>query len=121
MSRWMIFFEWTYSSARATCRAIRSLSGMLPGCARFDGVTEILSDEELHHHERAAFFLAEIEDLDDVLVLDVAGHARFLEKARFGLGIGAALFREDLDGDGAADDGVRRPVDMRHAAAQEFF
>ena len=51
-------------------------------------------------------FFAEIEDLDDVLVLDVAGHARFLQKASLGFGIGAALFGENLNGHGAADDRV---------------
>ena len=68
-----------------------------------------------------AVFLAEIEDLDDVLVLDIAGHTRFLEETRFGLRIGAALFRQNLYRDGAADHGVLRPVDVRHAAAQELL
>ncbi len=33
----------------------------------------------------------------------------------------AAGFGEDLDGDGAADDGVARAIDVRHAAAEEFL
>jgi hypothetical protein len=91
------------------------------GLSRFDGVAEVLPYEELHHHEGPAFFFAEVEDLDDVLVLDVAGHASFLEKARFGFRVGASLFGEDLDGYGAADDGVARSIDVRHTAAQELF
>ena len=100
---------------------MRSLSGDTADRARLDGVAQVLADKKFHHHERLAVLFAEIEDLDDVLVLDVAGHARFLQKARFRFRIGAALLRENLQGDRSPDDRVTRAVDMGHAAAQELL
>ena len=122
MSRWMIFCEWMYSSARATCRAIFSLLVQIAGVAVLDGVAQILAAQKLHHHEGAMLVVfAEIVNAEDVVVGDVAGHARFGQKARLGFGILAAGLGEDLDRHGAADHGVARAVDVRHAAAQELL
>ena len=64
---------------------------------------------------------AEIVNADDVVVRDVAGQARFLQKTRFDFFVGAAFFGQDLHGDGAADNGVARFIDARHPAAQKFL
>ena len=53
-----------------------------------DGVAEILAHQELHHHVRAALLFAVIVNADDVVVDDVGGNPRLLEKSRAGLGIG---------------------------------
>jgi hypothetical protein len=42
--------------------------------AVLDGVAEVLTLEELHHHKRAALSIfAEIVDVDDIVVRNVAG------------------------------------------------
>ncbi len=85
-------------------------------------VAQVLAFEKLHDHERAAFSVfTEIVNTDDVVVTDVAGQLRFLQKARLRLRVGAAFLGQDLDGYDTPDDGVPRPVDARHAAAEEFL
>src|ERR1019366_376890 len=90
--------------------------------AALDGVTEVFALEMLHHHERALLVVfAEIVNTEDVVVGDVAGHARLGQEAGLGFGILAAGFGENLDGHGAADDGIAGAVHVGHPAAQELF
>ena len=94
--------------------------GHIAGMVVADGVAEVLAHQEFHHDERAALLFAVIVNADDVLVLDVAGHARFLKETRLGFGVLAGLGREDFDGHLPADGGIPRAVDVGHSAAQEF-
>src|ERR1700674_2888677 len=87
-----------------------------------DGMPEVLSAEELHNHVWSLLVvLAEIVDIDYVLVLDVTCHAGFLQEASFCFFIGAPLFGENLDCDSAADNGIPRAIDVRHSPTEEFF
>ena len=87
-----------------------------------DGMAEIFSPQKLHDHEGVLpFILPEIVDADDVVVLDIAGQAGFLQEPRLGVGIGASRIGENLDHHGAAENGVARAVDIRHPAAQTLF
>lgn len=70
---------------------------------------------------KAARFLAVVMDGYDVIVLNGAGHARFVKKAVLRIGVTAAFIGEYLDGNLTADDGIERAVDMGHAAAEELL
>jgi hypothetical protein len=86
-----------------------------------DRSAQIAPDQKLHHHKRPALLFAVVVNADDVFVLDVACHTRFVEETLFGLRVRAALVRENFYGDGPADDGIARTVDVRHAAAEKFL
>ena len=67
------------------------------------------------------FVLAVIVNAEDVVVRQVAGHARFGQETRLGLLVLAARVRQNLHRHGASDDGVTGAVDVRHPAAQELL
>src|SRR6185437_14997780 len=85
-------------------------------------MAQILAAQKLHHHVRMVrFVLAEIVNVQDVVVRDVAGHARFGEESRLGLRVFASGVGQHLDGDHAPDHRVARLVDVRHAASQKLL
>ncbi len=64
------------------------LALQIASVAVLDGVAQILAAQEFHHHERAMLFVfAEIVNAEDVVVGDVAGHARLGQKASLGFGV----------------------------------
>jgi len=69
------------------------LTFQIAGLAVLDRIAQVLANQELHHDERPSLLFAVIVNLDDVIVLNVAGHLRFQQEARFCLDIGAALRR----------------------------
>ena len=78
--------------------------------------------QKLHHHEGPLpVVLPEVVNADDVVVLDIARQTGFLQETRLGVRIGASRVGQNLDGYDAANHGVARAVDFRHAAAQIFL
>jgi len=65
--------------------------------------------------------LAEVLDLDDVIVPDGRGGPRLLIKALHGLGGGGDLGAQELDGDLFVDVDVLGQVDLAHPALAEHL
>jgi hypothetical protein len=73
--------------------------------------------EKLHHEvRRAARKLAEVEHIDDVLVVNLRRGARLVEEARHRLRVGRHLAQEHLDRDLATYSWVLGQIDGPHAA-----
>jgi len=90
--------------------------------AVLDRVAHVFAAQELHDHEGMLLLvLAEIENADDVVVRNVAGHTGFGKKSRLGFRVLTPGLGEDFDGYGASDDRIASPVDVRHAAAKKLF
>ena len=109
------------ASADAACCAMRRMrcSGSF-GLAR-QALRERLALEELHHDERAAVVgVAEVGDVDDVLVADRRRELRLLLEARDDRFALRVLLEQDLDRDALADQRVRRLVDRAHAALADL-
>src|SRR5206468_3426395 len=63
--------------------------------------------------------LAEVEDVDDVLVANIVDGLGLPEEAHEGVGVLGELPLQKLDGDLLADAGVQGQVDRPHAALTE--
>ncbi len=94
------------------------LAGQVAGMPVLHGAAQILAAQKLRHHVRAALVLAEVVHAHDVLMSQASGQLGLAQKARFGVGVGGGFGLEDLHRHGAPNDGVARPVDARHAAAE---
>ncbi len=93
--------------------------GNIAEMSQFNRLPQCLTLQEFHHHERAVLIvLAKIVDAENVVVRDVAGHAGFRQEPRFGVGVGATGFRQDLHRYGASNYGIHRAVNRGHSAAQ---
>jgi hypothetical protein len=80
-----------------------------------------LTLEELHHDEGPAVVgLAEVGDVDDVLVADRRRQPGLLLEARDHLLLARVLVEQDLDRDPLADERVGRLVDRAHAALADL-
>jgi hypothetical protein len=86
---------------------------------RADAIGQLATLELLHREEGHVVGLAEIEDVDDPGMPDVGGEPRFLHETSDGLGVGAKLFAQELDGDDATELEMASLVDPAHAAAAE--
>ena len=76
--------------------------------------------EVLHHHvDDAVLGLAEVGDVDDVLVVDLIGGARFAEEALAQALVLGQRRVEELERDVAADELMARAVHRAHAADAE--
>src|SRR6185295_2631406 len=83
--------------------------------AAHDAVGQRLARQVLHREVRLAVGgLAEVEDLDDVLVPDEVDGARLVEEAGHDVGVARERDVQQLDGDAAADDRVLGEVDDPH-------
>ena len=85
-----------------------------------DQVAKAVALEKLHDHERQPVDFPKIEDADHVLMAEVSGHARFLEKTVLHFRVAGAFRRQDLHGDGSADHRIGGPIDLRHPAAEKL-
>jgi hypothetical protein len=85
-----------------------------------NGLTQILSPQVLHHDERVPLVFPVIENVDDILVLKLAGNPSFLEKSGFGCRVHRSFAREDLNHDEPAYHRVARPLDLGHPAAKKL-
>ena len=86
-----------------------------------EALGERLALEELHHDERAAVVgVAEVGDVDDVLVADRRRELRLLLEARDDRFALRVLLEQHLDRDALADQRVRRLVDRAHAALADL-
>ena len=82
---------------------------------------EVHAVEELHGEEdRARRGLAEVGDVDDVLVADLRGRLGLLHEARDQVGLAREVFRQDLERDLLLDEDVLGEVDDAHAAFAEL-
>jgi hypothetical protein len=80
-------------------------------------VREVLALEVLHHQIGLTLRgIAEVGDVDDVIVADQRGRARLPEEALHVGRVAAVIGAQDLDRDLLADDHVRRQVHRAHAA-----
>ena len=87
-----------------------------------DELAERLALEELHDEVGlAAGRLAEVQDLDDVLVRDHVDGARLVEEAGDDVGIGRQDGVEQLDGDPAPHDRVLGQADHPHRPLPELL
>jgi hypothetical protein len=77
--------------------------------------------EILHHEERNAPVLADLEQGDDVLVPQGRRRPRLAQEAGAGLGIVGQLRPHDLEGDHAPEMGVLGLVDDAHATAPQYL
>ena len=94
MSRWTIFCVCDVLQRPRHLQRDLELVCRSPVLPVPDGVAQILAAQKLHHHERAMLFVfAEIVNAEDVVVREVAGHARFGQETRLDLFILAALLR----------------------------
>ena len=85
-----------------------------------DLVLERVALEVLHHHvDDAVLGLAEVGDVDDVLVVDLVGGARLAEEALAQALVLRQRRVEELERDVAADELVARAVHRAHAAHAE--
>ncbi len=92
-----------------------------------DGAVEGDSPKVLHHEVAPAFGrLAEVGDVDDVLVVDAVGGLRLAQEAQAVGRVEAEIGGEELDGDVPLDDvvvlpvdGLDRAVDRAHAAGAD--
>ena len=84
-----------------------------------DEAAELVTVEELHDDEEAAVVLAHVVDGDDVGVAEAGAGLGFTEKAGAELVGDLDLGGDDLEGDGAVEDGVMGFVDHAHAAAAD--
>ena len=80
---------------------------------------EVLTVDELHDDERTAWILAVVVDADDVGVRKRRHGAGLEPEARREIRVAEILGTEQLDGDVAAQLGVGRAVDGRHAALSD--
>ena len=79
-----------------------------------------LALEVLHHHvDDAVFGLAEVGDVDDVLVVDLVGGARLAEEALAQPLVLGQRRVQELERDVATDELVARAVHRAHAARAE--
>ena len=117
MSRWTMPLACVAESARQHCEHdVACALGVDRGRLAED-VAEVLAFEELHDEvARAARRLAEVEDVDDVLVADARRALGFLAEARDDLGSARELVAKHLDGDALVDVAVEARVDEAHAA-----
>ena len=121
MSRWTMPLACAARERRCGLRGDPqdALLGQL-GLAR-EALGERLALEELHHDERAAVVgVAEVGDVDDVLVADRRRELRLLLEARDDRFALRVLLEQDLDRDALADQRVRRLVDRAHAALADL-
>src|SRR5262245_45863442 len=80
--------------------------------------SEALSGEQLHRQvEGTVFTPAEVEDVDDVVVVDLSGGFSFLYKAPGDLRRGGVVAPEELHRGLLGQDGVLGEVDRAHTAA----
>jgi hypothetical protein len=86
-----------------------------------DHPVERLSLDELHDDERVVVLLFDVVDGDDVRMIQRRGCARFVKEPAQTAGVDAGVSRQRFDRDGAAQTGIRRPIDHTHAAAADFF
>ena len=99
--------------------AQRALLGQLV-LAR-EALGERFAIEVLHHHERAAVIgVADVVDVDDVLVADRARELRLLLESRDDRLALRILLEQDLHRDALADQGVSRLVDRTHPALTDL-
>ncbi len=110
----------TYSSASAICSADSQPVGQAAQVIAANGVPKVAALEVLHHDERTALMLAEIEHADDVFVLDIARQLGLLQESGLGFRVLAGVLGKQLQHDRALDDGIARAIDVRHASAQKF-
>src|SRR5262249_47281543 len=87
----------------------------------FDGFTQALAFEILHHHEGTSVVLAEIVDRDDVFVADVGGGAGLEQESGFGLRVDCACFGEKLECDVTAEHAIASAINPGHTAAEELL
>ena len=70
----------------------------------------------LHDQAQPPARLGEVVEVDDVGVLELGQHARFLDEARLELLVHRELRRQDLDGDGLPRHTVVAAIDDAHSA-----
>ena len=80
---------------------------------------EVLAVDQLHDDVRAARVLAVVVHGHDVRVAERRGRLGLLAEARREVGVAQVLGSEELEGDVAAEPGVRGAIDGRHPAAAE--
>jgi len=81
---------------------------------------EGITDEELHSDEGAALVLFDGVDGADCGMVKSGGGAGFPKKAFEGLRVALVRFRNEFEGNAAAEPGVFGFIDDTHAAGAEF-
>ncbi len=85
--------------------------------ARVQHLPQRITLEVLHHQEHETVRgLAEVRDVDDVLVIDAVGSARFAQKALARIGVTGVAGRQELERHVAPDQLMATAVDRPHAA-----
>ena len=116
-----MFAAWAAESPWAICLAMRQSRGTGIGpCSSVRSAPRLLpSRNSIDEVRRPVGQLAEVADVDDVLVADGAGRARLLEEALVELVIVRHLAAQHLDGDTLVDHLVAGSVDDAHPAFAE--
>ena len=109
------------ASAEQHCLTMWSVSLKRQPGAPDAATTSALAVEELHDEVDDLFAavaggLAEVDDVDDVLVPDVVDRFGLVEEARDDVLLGDQLFEQHLDGDALADQRMLTEVHGAHAA-----
>ena len=92
-----------------------------PHRAALDEVLERLALEQLHDDERLALVLPDLVNRADVGVVERGRRAGLAKEAVERGAVAGGLGRQELQGDGPAEDAVVGPVDDAHAAATELL
>src|SRR5919201_376307 len=110
------------TSESASCSGARyaAVPSTVPACvscvAPADEVRRRLALDVLHHEERPAVVLADVEDTHDVRVREPGGEARLAEEAAADAVVTDEVVAEQLDGDDAVQLDVLGALDDGHAA-----
>ncbi len=80
---------------------------------------EVHAVDEPHRDEQAAVRLARVVDRNDVRVVEACGEARLAQETLAEALVVRELLDEQLEGDGALEAHVLRPVDLAHATASD--
>ena len=120
MSRWITPATCAYASASQIFSATSTACGSGgEAAARAHEVLERPPLDELHHDELRLAVGAGVVDADDVRVVQAGGGLRLAAEAVDEARIACELRQQDLDRDGAVEDGVDPAVHLAHAAGAD--
>jgi hypothetical protein len=116
-SRCAICLSWAAASPRAICAAIST--ALRTGSGPFAIRERSVSFEQLHHRERAAVAVPDIENRQDVGMRQRRNRVRFALEPRHRLRIVGDRERDNFDRHVTVQTGIACAIDLAHATRSE--